>query len=223
VSDDQIRKAVQAAFLFDPRVYSFEPEVSVRDGVATLSGTVDNLRAKRAAAQDARNTVGVWRVRDYLRVRTPQPPTEAEIVKRVASALERNPYLVRSEIRPVAINQKVYLYGTVNSEFEREQAETATASVNGVVAIDNFLEVAPALARREMLELQQEIEDALWWNPFVDASHVRVAVDGETIVLDGKVDSWREWTAASKCARSCGAEHVRNRLRVGDSMTATEH
>jgi hypothetical protein len=36
--------------------------------VVTLTGTVDNLKAKRAAEQDAKNTVGVWRVTDLLKV-----------------------------------------------------------------------------------------------------------------------------------------------------------
>ena len=68
-SDEELEQAVKDAFLYDPRVLSFRPEVSVSDGVVTLSGTVRDLAAKRAAEADARNVAGVWRVKNRIKVR----------------------------------------------------------------------------------------------------------------------------------------------------------
>jgi osmotically-inducible protein OsmY len=45
-SDDQIKKAVKDALFYDPRVTSFNPEVSVNNGTVTLRGVVDNLCQK---------------------------------------------------------------------------------------------------------------------------------------------------------------------------------
>ena len=64
-SDEDIQKAVNDALLFDPRVFSFNPMVTVRHGIVTLTGTVDNLKAKRAAEQDTNNTAGVLRVKNF--------------------------------------------------------------------------------------------------------------------------------------------------------------
>jgi osmotically-inducible protein OsmY len=68
-SEDAIRQAVSDALLFDPRVSSFKIDVAVAGSVVTLRGTVDNLKAKLAAAQDARNTVGVRRVKNHIKVK----------------------------------------------------------------------------------------------------------------------------------------------------------
>ena len=42
---------------------------------------------------------------------------------RVEDALARDPYVERYEITVSALNGKVYLYGTVDSQFEKSQAE----------------------------------------------------------------------------------------------------
>jgi osmotically-inducible protein OsmY len=68
-SDREIGRAVKRALLYDPRVSSFDILPRVSGGVVTLRGTVDNLKAKRAAAVDARNTVGVSFVKNRLKVR----------------------------------------------------------------------------------------------------------------------------------------------------------
>lgn len=58
-SSDELRNAVEDALLYDPRVMSFNVDVDVDGSLVTLRGKVDNLKAKRAAEKDAKNTVGV--------------------------------------------------------------------------------------------------------------------------------------------------------------------
>ena len=77
-SDSEIKQAVQAALRLDPRVSAFSPDVTVEDGVVTLGGSVGNLKAKTAAAQDAKNVVGVARVENHLKVR----PTGGALIRR---------------------------------------------------------------------------------------------------------------------------------------------
>lgn len=67
-TDSDIEKSIRDAFLFDPRVLSPELSVTVVEGMATITGTVDNLPAKIAAAEDARNTVGVFCVRNQTKI-----------------------------------------------------------------------------------------------------------------------------------------------------------
>jgi len=69
ISDEKIRNAIKDAFSYDPRVSPFNLNVSVNIGSVTLTGYVQNLKAKRAAEQDAKNTVGVWHVKNHLKVR----------------------------------------------------------------------------------------------------------------------------------------------------------
>ncbi|MEX1026659.1 MAG: BON domain-containing protein, partial [Candidatus Paceibacterota bacterium] len=148
LDDDDIREAVNDALLYDPRVFSFKPTVSVDNGVVTLTGVVDNLKAKRAAAQDAKNTVGVTRVKNYLKVRPVSERPDDEIKQDILNALARDPYVDRFDIEPIVIGGEVWLHGDVNSYYEKSQAEDLAATVNGVTNVHNYLDVSydpPAL------------------------------------------------------------------------------
>lgn len=58
-SDEEIARAVRDAFKLDPRLVRLEPRVEAHNGVVELTGTVDSVKARRAAELDARDTVGV--------------------------------------------------------------------------------------------------------------------------------------------------------------------
>jgi osmotically-inducible protein OsmY len=65
--EDEVRDAINAALLHDPRVMSFNVDADVLGGTVTLRGEVDNLRAKRAAEQDAEDILGVSTVYNRLK------------------------------------------------------------------------------------------------------------------------------------------------------------
>ncbi len=213
-SDKEIEEAVRDAFLYDPRVFSFQPDVEVNDGVVTLSGEVGNLKVKRAAEQDAKNTVGVWRVKNYIRVRPAAYVSDAEIEDRIDKALERNAYTYRPEITPVVVNGKVYLYGTVDSEFEKEQAEEVVSKVKGVIEVENHIDVDFTWTYKTDWEIKEDIQSELWWSPFVDSDEITVSVDNAEATLSGTVDTWGEVQAAVDNAYEGGARSVVNDLKV---------
>ena len=72
-SDEDIRREIEMSFVWDTWVNSDEVSVEVKDGVATLSGTVDTPVSKRSAGDDAWDTVGVVDVVNNIRVRQMQP------------------------------------------------------------------------------------------------------------------------------------------------------
>ncbi len=213
-SDEEIAKAVKDAFLYDPRVFSFNPEVEVSDGVVTLSGEVDNLSAKQAAEQDAKNTVGVVRVRNFLNVRPKPILSDKEIKDKVEKAIKRDPYLSRNEVTAAVYNGKVYLYGTVDSYFEKYHAKPVVSKLNGVVEVANRLSVDTEWARKSDWEIREDIQDELWWSPFVEHEQVTVTVEDGVATLRGTVDSEMERGAAVDNAFDGGAESVRNKIKV---------
>ncbi len=140
-SDDEIREAVNDAFLYDPRVKSFAVDVEVDNGLVTLRGTVDNLKAKRSAELAARNTIGVWKVENNIKVRPAGPPSDFEIAQNVKNALLWNPLVDRFDITVMCRNKRVYLYGKVDATYEKKEAEDVASQVKGVVQVDNNLTV----------------------------------------------------------------------------------
>jgi osmotically-inducible protein OsmY len=238
VTDEEIERAVRDAFLYDPRVASYEVRADAKRGAVTLHGTVDNLRAKRAALQDARATAGVTHVIDRIRVRAINARDD-DIAKSIRAAFERDPYVERYEILVSVNDGTAYLRGTVDSFFEKMRADQLAANTKGVSTVRNNLTVyddrSPLVyeprvydywpydypwyrvrpLQRSDADVKDEIEDEMFWSPFVDANQVRVRVDAGVATLEGKVDDYAEMRAAVENAFEGGATSVNNRLRVG--------
>lgn len=250
VTDADIRQAATDALMYDPRVYSFTPKVDVMDGMVTLRGTVDNLKAKNAAAQDASNTVGVWYVDNRLKVQPLIAVSNAAIMNDVSSAFERDPMLHDYDLFIDVDNGTVTLRGRVKSLYERSEAEEVASRITGVSQIDNLIDVSDNVPTYEAYKIydwdpltfdldfgrdknlsdpviHERIERQMHWSPFVNAENVRVSVDHGVATLTGTVNSWYERHDAARDAYAGGASHVINRLKVrygpADHMdTATE-
>jgi hypothetical protein len=68
-SDERILEDVHRRLTDDPQVDASDIEVTVRDGEVTLSGTVDDRRARRRAEDIAEGVSGVTHVQNNTRVR----------------------------------------------------------------------------------------------------------------------------------------------------------
>ncbi|RAK69993.1 BON domain-containing protein [Hymenobacter edaphi] len=232
--DAAIRQAIQDSLRADPRVRTHAAEIDVRRGLVTLRGTVGNLRACRAAEQDALGIVGVTMVSNYLRVRPARPTPDAEMQRRTRAALQRDAYLHRVAVEVVVDNGKVSLYGTVDSQFDKQHAEQVAAGISGVIAVDNRL-VVPAwnttpdgeyfachVAFSQPLPgrlptdaaIRQAIRDHLAWTPGLSEQAIRVSVANGRATLTGTVATRQEQQLATLCAYDGGARAVGNRLQV---------
>ena len=213
-ADVDMTQAIENALVTNPRVKSFNVITTVDDGVATLTGTVDNLQAKRAAEEEAQDTLGVWRVKNYLRVRTTLSRTDSEIASDIREALQRNPYVDRYDVVASVYNGKAYLNGEVDSWYMKNQAEDAVAGVRGVVDIQNNLDVDYQFATKTDQEIKEDIKSQLWWSPFVDSDDITVEVHSGVATLMGTVEDWDELLAAKENAREGGAISVISKLEI---------
>lgn len=214
ISDEMIERSVTEALSYDPRVAPFKTEVSVTGGIVTLRGTVGNLAAKRAAEEDAMNTIGVWRVRNHLKVRPVGKLEDSEIARRIRTALGDAASVTRSEIDVAVLDGKAFLMGTVNAAAERLHAQRVAERTRGVVDLENLIEVRQTSETKSDLELRQDVKSELWWSPFVEEDDISVSVEDGVVTLSGKVGHWPEHQVAEQNAREAGARGVRNRLEV---------
>jgi osmotically-inducible protein OsmY len=210
-SDSEVAQAVRDAFSYDPRLKASAPEVVVNGCVAALSGNVQGALVRRAAESDARNTLGVCKVRDQVLMPPHSPPTDAEIDRAAKVALSEDRFLPSpGAIRVSTSKGKVALTGSVDSGLERLDAEGVVADVAGVVEVDNQLAV-----KRTPADVKAAFEDYLYWDAMVQPDRVSIAVapDG-TATLTGTLDSWGETRAASRDAMRAGASRVVNLLKL---------
>lgn len=213
-TDEELRNTVQDALRYDPRVDPSRIHIDVKNGEAILTGTVESLAAKRAAQQDARNTAGIWVVRNHLKVRPGGQFTDEKIRQDVLRALDNDAWLEANDISVRVFNRKAYLSGSVDSRAELERAEEVVARVPGVAAVQNNLNPPVVRQSRDDLELQHDIEERLAWSAYVDAEAVEVDVQNGIATLSGTVTDFSEWRAAASNAIEAGAEGVINHLKV---------
>jgi osmotically-inducible protein OsmY len=214
MSDATTRNAVKMAFVHSPLIESGEVSVSVDDGVATLTGQVDDLRAKNVAEQLAETRVGVWDVENHLRVNSPPSLTDDQLEASVRGALLRDAYVDRFNINVSVVNGHAHLYGTVDTKLERQRAENATSTIDGIVDVSNYLIIGDEWEAEEDWKIRESIESELFWSPFVDSDDVTVSVVDGVARLGGTVDTLNERDAAVKNAMDGGARLVDNKLTV---------
>jgi osmotically-inducible protein OsmY len=240
-SDVDIRKAVERALLFDPRVSAANVVTEVRAGLVTLRGAVDSLEAKRAAVRDAENTVGVLRIRNHLKVKPVAEITAREIGDKIRKAVIRDTWLSALEIDVKVIDNIAYLNGSVNTYFEKARADTLASSVRGVHEVVNNLNVyhkyssyafdpyvddwdirdydwydfqPRSFSSKLDSEIEAEIRDEFFWSPFVDGDKITVSVENGIATLIGAVDNKSDRSMAEANAYEGGASQVINKLEV---------
>jgi osmotically-inducible protein OsmY len=210
-SDSDIARAVRDAFFLDPRLKAFAPQVAVNHGQVVLSGTLDSAKARRAAEADARDTVGVWSVRDDALVTPGAKPTDADIDRNATRLLAADGTLPDGkQIQVTTAGGIVALHGVVAAAFERAEAVDDVADVAGVAEIDDELTVG-----RTVPEIKADIEDRLFWDPRVERNAVAVTVSPDrTATLTGTLTAWSEIKAAAEDATVGGASRVVDNLAL---------
>lgn len=213
LEDEAVQKNVEDALTYDPRVLAFDIDVAVQNRTVSLRGEVDNLAAKRAAEQTARNTMGVQSVNNYIHVRT-DIPSDEELESRVETALIADPMVNRYAITVSAESGWVYLSGDVNTSAQKERARAVAERQIGVLSVVNTIEYDYYWVWKPDWEIRQDVNNRLKWSPFVQESNVEVSVENGVVTLTGTVYSLTEKNEARKNAFQGGAKDVENRLKV---------
>jgi len=221
-SDKEIAVAIEKDLSEDRAVSSKKITVDVKSGIATLSGSVNNLLAKDRAGEAAETIRGVRSVVNTITVNPVKRPDD-EITKDAKSALAQDPATDLYEAGVQVTNGAAILTGTVDSLAERELAGQVVKAVKGIKAVKNDLTVKPKLKRPDG-EVAADIKGVLKQDPWVDAGSIDVDVKDGIATLKGTVGSSIERTSAITDAWVAGVIRVdANDLTVkpGSTMTRT--
>jgi osmotically-inducible protein OsmY len=143
-ADPSLADAVIATISGDPRItHPSEIAVSAVGGMVTLRGTVDSFPQRRAAAEDARKTVGVYDVEDELEV-DPLGGHRHEDHEIRGAALQTLMWDVQVPSDFVEVKVKkgwVTLTGDVDYDYQRTAAFEDVAHLSGVVDVTNDIKV----------------------------------------------------------------------------------
>ena len=214
MTDDDLRHDVAAELCWDPRVDSAAIEVSAASGMVMLRGTAASLWHKRAGGNAAARVRGVTRVANELRVQIPDRDRRDDEDLR-GDVLE---VLMLEGSVPMTVDAQardgfVTLTGTVEWHYQCEAAESRTASVPGVVGIDNVIALAQAPDARAV---GNAISCAFRRDAVLDADGLSVETfSGGLVILSGTVSSWAAHDHAVAAAWSAaGVTDVDDRIGV---------
>jgi osmotically-inducible protein OsmY len=213
-TDVEIQDEVLEELRWEPRVQSTEIGVTVKDGIVTLTGSVDSYTKRWAAEDAARRVRGVKAVANDIEVRLPHSSerTDTEIAEAVVRALKWDPFVPSDRIQVTVSKGWVTLKGEVDWRFQRDDAERAVRHLWGVKGVTNMIMVKPKVAPSQ---IKEKIEKALVRNAETDAQKITVEVDGSKVILRGTVRSWAEKDAAERAAwQAPGVSEVDNRIVI---------
>ncbi len=209
LDDVDIADAIEDQFRFDHAINVNKIDVEVLDGIVTLEGTVQNLKAKERATRVAELVKGVRAVSNLITIQPAVVMSDHGIRENVEQALLNDPATDSYEVAVSVENKEVTLTGTVDSYQEKELCGHVAKSVRGVVGLTNNIHIDYDQDRPDR-EIQAEIEEALRWNVLVDDGLINVEVEEGEVELSGIVGSAAEKTNAFFTSWVTGVTSVDN-------------
>jgi osmotically-inducible protein OsmY len=212
--DVQLSLLIKDSLMQDERLSSHEIDVSVVNGITTLSGMVQSYRRKLAAEQIAESLRGCRGVVNKLVVEPFGTVTDMEIAENVRKALDAHADITKEVITVDVKAGVVILQGNVSTHWESLLAEDIALSARGVKNVRNILIIEPAQKRQDE-SLTRDIQKAFSNTAGLENSEVRVAVNGNKAVLSGHVNELWQKQKTEEVVEKYPVIILRNEISVG--------
>lgn len=228
-TEDDIIEARQEAqiwttYALSPYLRASDLQVSVDEGTATLTGTVEEDVNKDLARQIALGVSGIDNVDNQIEVSADFKPAARDkdersfgevmddvgIATAVKSKLIWSRYTDALDISVESINGDVTLKGSTDSDVSKELAGKLAINTHGVDSVDNQLHVTSP-SRTDAQEVGQEISDSwittkvvtsLLYSSNVAGRNISVTTSEGIVTLTGTLGSGAERELAIELARS---------------------
>jgi len=216
-TDAELQQHVMEELKWEPTIHAAEIGVAVKDGVVTLSGSVDSYGKKWAADRAAKRVFGVKAVTEQIKVTLTSRRADKDIAQSATKVLDWNLWVPSERVKVKVQDGLITLSGDVDWYFQKERAEDAVRHLVGVLGVINSITIKPPMAVAKAIEVKNRIEDALKRNArlLLAAQKIQVESLGSTVILRGSVGSLDEYGEAEYAAWSApGVTQVENKLTV---------
>lgn len=218
-ADKNLRDRVVEELAWDPRVRHEEIGIAVKDGVVTISGSIDSNAGRAAAARAVERVAGVRAVANGLKVKLPKnhERNDTEIAHSAVNMLEWAAEVPNERIKLRVEHGWIILEGTVDWQYQRIAAEKAVNGLLGVKGISNLIQIKGNITAGEV---KAKIEEAIKRAAEQDAKRISVAADGRKVTLCGNVRTWAERKEAETAAWNAGVAEVDNQITIGNAAAS---
>lgn len=219
-TDLEIQKDVMDELKWDPFLNANEIGVTVKNGVVTLSGSVDSYLKKREAENAAERVSGVKAVAEDIMVRYTNSTVDndTDIAQAVINALKWHSAIKEERIKVKVEDGAVTLDGDVDWAFQKKAAQLQIENLLGVKRINNNLSIKNSMPVKD---LKQKITEAFHRSATIDSEKVHIETSGSKVTLTGTVRSWAEKRDAENAVWAAqGVTDVDNQLEVKSEIYA---
>ncbi len=213
MGDKALRQDIIDQLDFEPSINAELIGVAVENGIVTLTGHVPSFVEKMTAERVVRSIRGVKAIVQEIEVRyageaiTSDDQIAARAIKLLSWFAQ-----VPSELKVRVEHGRVQLTGQVDWQYQRNAAERAIRTLNGVVAVSNLITLRPSITAPDV---RNRIEKALKRHAEVEADRITISVADGKVTLDGNVHTLQERLIVENAAWSAaGVNAVVDRLHV---------
>jgi osmotically-inducible protein OsmY len=218
-TNEDLQKDVQEAIKWEPLLDAAEIGVTAKDGIITLTGTVDNYTKKSEAEDAAKTVAGVCAVVEKIQVRTGNVNgllDDADIAREIINSLRWNKEVPDDKVQIKVENGWVTLSGEMEWNYQKNSAKKSAGLQAGVSGVTNNITIKSEL--HDAIE-KQDIKSALLRNWTIDDEHIEVTVIANNVTLNGKVNSFYEKDEAERIAwNALGVSTVINELEIKPAL-----
>lgn len=213
--NEDLQKDVQDALKWEPLLSAAEIGVTAKDGIVTLTGTVDSYAKKLEAEEAVKKVVGVKILVEKIEVKmssTERKKDDEEIAIEILHALKWDWEVPDAKIKVKVEKGWLTLEGELAWNHEKEAAKKAIKNLSGVKGLTNNITIK---SDSETVIERADIESALNRNATINAQDIHVHVIGTNVILTGIVGSWNQKSEAERITwNALGVSTVDNELVV---------
>ncbi len=212
-TDAQIEKDIVNEINWDVSISSTSIDVSVKDGIATLRGSVPHYYEKSQAEIAAQRVGGVRAVVDEMTVNLmgSYEHSDEQLAEAALNALKWS-YSAPKNIMVTIEKGWVTLQGEADWDYQRIAAKTAVKQLMGVTGVTNKITIK---SRSKPEDIKSRIEAAIKRAAESEGRNISVIVEGDRVTLQGNVHSFSEFEVARNAAwMAPGIMSVDNKLTI---------
>ena len=199
---------------FEPFLETAHITVGVtEEGVVTLRGKVSSYMQKKSAEAALKKLKDVTAIANDLEVESGgfHSRDDTSIAEEAVTCLKYS-LAPKEKIKIGVENGWITLTGEVEYHFQKKDAETLMHRLRGVRGITNLITLHQKVSPQDV---KNKIMSEFQRNAALDAQHIQVETEGDTVTLKGRVRFCYEKEEAETAVwKIPGVREVRNHLKV---------
>jgi len=219
MTDQVIEQKIVNRFSRDCRIDPAQIKVTVSCGNVALYGSSPSLSLSKKAEEITRAVPCVRSVVNELEIQyTPanKAPQDGDLEHTIETLFHWNAELDDSEIMVFVAEGLVIIEGSVDTYWEKRRAEDLTATLMGVLSIENKLAVNPYDKIPDKL-IADEIMMPLNRDPALDAEKLKLEVVDGIVTISGSVSNRMDRRKVhDAAARTQGVKEIKDRLTLDE-------